>query len=138
MTNNELNNYELFNFKQTCNSFKMQQIIKQIMNFTGNEIHDISLQDAADLTKNYRDQFSTEENYIKGEYFGKTALQTLLNQTNCVGARIYYGLKADQTQCLVIVGVDGDGNDLTEGEIMENGFLCPSHCSSSNVLNGGN
>ncbi|MCF8428821.1 MAG: hypothetical protein K9G64_01705 [Bacteroidia bacterium] len=108
------------------------------MNYTGNEIHDISLQDAADLTKNYRDQFAVGVNYIKGEYFGKTALQSLLNQSNCVGARMYYGLKADQTQCLVIVGVDSDGNDLTECEIMENGFLCPSHCSSSNVLNGGN
>ena len=105
------------------------------MNYTGNEIHDISLQDAADLTKNYRDQFTAEENYIKGEYFGKTALQSLLNQTNCVGARMYYGLKADQTQCLVIVGVDGSGNDLTTGQIMELGLPCPAQCSTINTLN---
>jgi len=57
----------LFNLKQTCNCFKMQRIIKPIMNFTGNEIHDISLQDAADLTKNYRNQFTVGVNYIKGE-----------------------------------------------------------------------
>ena len=125
----------LFNLKQTCNCFKMQRIIKPIMNFTGNEIHDISLQDAADLTKNYRNQFSTEENYINGEYFGKSALQSLLNQTNCVGARMYYGLKADQTQCLVIVGVDDSGNDLVNGIILDLGVPCPSSCSTSNDLN---
>jgi hypothetical protein len=113
----------------------MQRIIKPIMNFTGNEIHDISLQDAADLTKNYRNQFTVGVNYIKGEYFGKTALQSLLNQTNCVGARMYFGLKADQSQCLVIVGVDGNGNDLTTGNIMDYGLPCPAHCSSANELN---
>lgn len=44
------------------------------MEYTGNEEHSISLQDASELTKNYRDQFDAETSYIKGEYFGKTAL----------------------------------------------------------------
>jgi hypothetical protein len=105
------------------------------MEYTGNEEHSISLQAASVLTKNYRDQFGEETSYIKGEYFGKTALQSLLNQTDCVGARIYYGLKSSGTPCLVIVGVDGDGNDITTGEIMEFGALCPSNCSADNELN---
>jgi hypothetical protein len=105
------------------------------MEYTGNEDHSISLLDASELTKNYRDQFDAETSYIKGEYFGKTALQSLLKQTDCVGARIYYGLKANGTPCLVIVGVDGDGNDITTGEIMEFGALCPSNCSADNELN---
>ena len=105
------------------------------MEYTGNEEHSISLQDASELTKNYRDQIDAETSYIKGEYFGKTALQSLLNQTDCVGARIYYGLKASGIPCLVIVGVDVDGNDITTGEIMEYGTLCPPDCSTANALN---
>lgn len=105
------------------------------MSFTGNENHDISLQDAADLTKNYRDQFTADQIYIKGEYFGKTALQSLLNQKNCVGTRIYYGLKPDLSQCLVLVGVDGSGNDMVNGIILDLGVPCPNSCSTSNALN---
>jgi hypothetical protein len=109
--------------------------IKKIMNYTGNEDHAISLADAAELTARYRAQFSAGTFYIKGEYFGKNALNSLLNQTGCVGARMYYGLKADQTQCLVIVGVDSNGNDMTTGEIMEMGLPCPVTCSVDNALN---
>ena len=109
--------------------------IKKIMNYTGNEDHAISLADAAELTARYRTQFSAGTFYIKGEYFGKNALNSLLNQTGCVGARMYYGLKADQTQCLVIVGVDSNGNDMTTGEIMEMGLPCPTRCSDDNALN---
>lgn len=105
------------------------------MEYTGNEEHSISLQDASELTKNYRDQFDAETSYIKGEYFGKTALQSLLSQTDCVGARIYYGLKPSGIPCLVIVGVDGDGNDITTGDLMEYGWPCPSSCSADNDLN---
>jgi hypothetical protein len=105
------------------------------MNYTGNEEHAISLADAAELTARYRAQFSAGTFYIKGEYFGKNALNSLLNQQGCVGARMYYGLKADQTQCLVIVGVDANGNDMTAGEIMEFGQPCPNNCSVDNALN---
>lgn len=105
------------------------------MNYTGNEEHAISLAEASELTARYRNQFSEGTFYIKGEYFGKNALISLLNQQGCVGARMYYGLKANQTQCLVIVGVDGNGNDITTGEIMEFGYPCPTQCSIDNDLN---
>lgn len=105
------------------------------MNYTGNEEHAISLADAAELTARYRAQFNAETFYIKGEYFGKNALNSLLNQVGCVGARMYYGLKADQSQCLVIVGVDSSGNDITTGEIMDFGIPCPNACSVDNALN---
>ncbi len=105
------------------------------MNFTGDEEHAISLAEASELTARYRNQFDAETFYIKGEYFGKNALISLLNQEGCVGARMYYGLKADQTQCLVIVGVDPSGNDITTGEIMDFGIPCPVTCSVDNDLN---
>jgi hypothetical protein len=104
------------------------------MTFTGHENHDISLDDASELTKNYRD-FQTSTNYVKGEFFGKTALLALLNQEGSVGARIYYGLGADGVPRLVIVGVNSDGDDMVDGNIMEHGTICPPICSESNQLN---
>jgi hypothetical protein len=61
----------------------------------------------------------------------------MLNQPNCVGTRIYYGLKDDGTQCLVLVGVDSDGNDLIDKDdkILDMGNLCPTLCSKDNPLN---
>ncbi len=96
---------------------------------------DISLEDAADLTANYRDQFDSETPYIKAELFDKTAIQSVLDQTDCTGMRIYYGLKADSTPCLVLVGTDTSGNDLYNGIILEHGSVCPPTCSANNPLN---
>jgi hypothetical protein len=105
------------------------------MKFNGKENHKINLEEAAKLTSNYRNQFESGKKYIKGEAFGKNAIIDMLNQPNCVGTRIYYGLKNDGTQCLVLVGVDADGNDLVDGVILDMGTSCPPHCSTDNPLN---
>lgn len=73
---------------------------------------------ATDLTKNYYNQFPVNLNFIDGEYIGKTPLQSLLNQI----------------QCLVIVGVFGDSNNLTTVDNMIFGFANPTNCSSINEL----
>lgn len=104
------------------------------MSFTGSEDHSISLAEAAELTSNYRATLSSSADVI-GEYFGKEALISLLNQTNCVGARVYYGLDDNGVKKLVLVGVDTDGNDLYENKLMERGLNCPPYCSTSNPLN---
>lgn len=105
--------------------------------FTGNENHDIDLDDAAKLTKNYRDTFSsrTDITFIKAEYFGKSAVTNMLAQDGCVGMRIYYGLDEEDVPKLVLVGVDSSGNDMVEGTILEMGHLCPPSCSTNNALN---
>ncbi len=104
------------------------------MKFTGNEDHSISLSEAAELTANYRETLTSAAE-AKAEYFGKEALLNLLNQTACVGVRIYYGLDSAGVKKLVLVGVDSDGNDLYEGALMERGILCPTECSADNPLN---
>jgi len=104
------------------------------MAFTGNEDHSITLEEAAKLTKNYRDK--AEPDAIRGGFFGKTALLKILNQAGCVGLRIYFGAKADGTPELVLVGVDSKENDiLTKGEIAERQFPCPPRCGEDNQLN---
>jgi hypothetical protein len=103
------------------------------MNYTGNEDHSISLAEASELTSNYRN--AQTDDYIKAEYFGKNAVLDLLSQDACVGMRIYYGQDTAGVKKLVLVGVDGNGNDLVNGVILDKGFPCPMYCSSSNSLN---
>jgi len=104
------------------------------MKFTGMEDHSITLSEAAELTANYRETLTSNVETI-AEYFGKDALLGLLNQTTCVGVRIYYGLDSAGEKKLVLVGVDANGNDLYEGALMERGYGCPSDCSEVNPLN---
>lgn len=100
--------------------------------FTGNENHDISLNEAAHMTANYR---NANPGQTKGHYFGGTAIQNVLSQMGSVGIRIYYALKDDGTKQLVIVGVDADANDLTDGLILDLSVPCPATCGNANSLN---
>jgi hypothetical protein len=108
------------------------------MAFTGNEDHSISLLDAAELTKNYRD---AGINGVKAEFFGKTTLEGILDQQNCVGLRIYFGLKLGELGepdklCLVITGAKANEDDIIDEDYLaEFGLPCPSRCGTSNVLN---
>jgi len=60
--------------------------------------------------------------------FKKSALERLLNQTGCVGVRIYYGMHPDGQPALVLVGVDEYGEEMLDGELLERNFPCPPFC----------
>ena len=101
---------------------------------TGHENHKISLQDAASLTRNFRSATGNNPATILGEFFGKDALATALNQDKCIGLRIYYGKRNDGTPVLVFVGVDQSGTDMADGFVGEDGFPCPPVCWSGSRL----
>lgn len=103
------------------------------MSFTGNENHNISLTEAAALTKNFRDTVSNGATIA--HFIGKTALQALLNQSETVGVRLYYGLKSDGSKELVATGVDGNGDDQYQGILLDRTIKCPQECSAANPLN---
>ena len=103
------------------------------MAFTGNEDHSISLKDAAGLTKKYRKTAGAAA--VLGGYFSKTAVQSLLDQEDCVGIKFYYGKEKVGTMQLVILGVTSAEKDLTDGEIAERSIPCPPYCGPLNHLN---
>ncbi len=103
------------------------------MAFTGDEDHLIGLEEAVQLTLNYREKAG--EKAIKGGFFGKTAIQDSLNQDGCVGIKYYQGQKNNGTPCLVLVGADAAENDLTGGIIAERELPCPPYCGMANALN---
>ena len=103
------------------------------MTFTGNEDHSINIDDASNLTKNYRKSAGPDS--ILGGYISENALRKILDQEGCVGIRYYYGENESAKPELVLVGVKSNTDDIYDGEIMERAILCPPHCGKDNPLN---
>lgn len=99
---------------------------------TGHEVQNVTLAYGASLTSNFRN--SSPSGTTLGEYFSGDAVRGILNQTGCIGLRIYYGKKSDGTPALVLSGVDGNGSDLAGGVICETGFPCPPVCDVTSPL----
>jgi len=91
--------------------------------------HRITLNDATDQARR------SPKGPHKGGLFLRKDLDDLLAQPGCAGLRYYYGRKADGADTLILVGVDADGNDLVQGVVMEDSFLCPPVCGAANALN---
>lgn len=85
------------------------------------------------MTKNYRDSVSSGATIA--HFFGKTAIQDILDQEDCVGIRLYYGLDADGVKQIIAVGVLANENDMYTGLLAERTKRCPQDCSAANPLN---
>jgi hypothetical protein len=102
------------------------------MSFNGDESESVTLSNAATWTAAFR---SANPNAIKGHFFGKNKINDILNQSGCVGIRIYNGID-NGTPVLILVGVTSNENDMTSGTIIERAVLCPPYCGTGNSLNG--
>lgn len=101
--------------------------------FSGKEEHNISLEEAKKLTTNFQSKLKGDE--VRAHYVGKEALQKLLDQENCIGVRIYYAETDDGKPELVLVGVTENGEDLTNGLLLERTLPCPPYCWFESELN---
>lgn len=101
--------------------------------FTGLEDHTISLDEAGTLTRNYR--MAAGRGAVKGRYFSRVAIEQLLMQEDVVGMRYYYAEDPQGHPQMVIVGVDAQGQDLTEGFVFGNGLPVSRFHEESNQLN---
>ncbi|MBA3683207.1 MAG: hypothetical protein H0W73_18885 [Bacteroidetes bacterium] len=95
------------------------------MSFTGREDHSISLATATQWTASYR---TANPGAIKAHFFGKDAIQAILNQSNCVGIRIYYALDESAVKQLIVVGAKADQSDMYTGLLAERSSPCPPFC----------
>ncbi len=103
------------------------------MKLYGGKDHSITLEYARDLTKNFRNQHSSQDT-ISG-LFDKETVLSVLNQENCVAMRYYHGINEEDKNVVVIVGVDEQGYDMLNGIIIEKAFPCPPFCGDINDLN---
>ncbi|MES2379434.1 MAG: hypothetical protein V4538_00225 [Bacteroidota bacterium] len=101
------------------------------MSFNGNEGAPISIQDAAQLTKNFR---ATFPNQPIANFVGEEWIKQLLSQEGAKGLRIYNGLDAEGNIKPIIVAANSVENDMLELAINYT-VPCPSRCSSANPLN---
>jgi hypothetical protein len=63
----------------------------------------------------------------------KTNLITLLNQEGCTGVRIYNALNEEGKITFVLVGVNGNNEDMTN-YILDRCYLCPTDCPIDSPL----
>jgi hypothetical protein len=76
-----------------------------IMPFKPDQDHSINLAQASIITKAYRD---ANINPIIGGFFGKDAIQAILNQTDCVGLKFYFAIENGKSYksvlCVAYIG----------------------------------
>jgi hypothetical protein len=101
--------------------------------YTGNEEHEIDLSTASAWTANFR--ASVPANTTLGHYFGKGIIQSIIDQDEAVGVRIYFAKDGDGVQQLIITGVDENGDDLYEGLLAEMARRNPPYGVTANPLN---
>jgi len=90
----------------------------------------ISLTEAVNLTHNYQNS-PVSNNQPISFIVDRNEILSVLNQLNCNDFRIYMGLTNGNQFSLVVVGVDNDGNDLTNGIILDEFRRCPTVCPTS-------
>jgi hypothetical protein len=94
--------------------------------------HHITLAEAAEMTKNYRD--ANPGATLAGR-FSKQAVEELFLDPLSVGMRVYNGINAAGEQSLVLVGVDAAGNDLYNGPLEDRMSQFPPETVAPNPLN---
>lgn len=97
--------------------------------------HRISLQEASELTARYQENLQPGQ--PKGGFFGKQAVQRLLDHPECVGLRFFYGAHKDGKRAIVGMCVDKFGAEMFYGPAMDLSGGCPPFCGSPNLLNHG-
>ena len=94
--------------------------------FTGLEDHQVPMDEASVLTRNYRR--NAGKGAIKGGVFGRASIEQILDQEGVVGLRYYYGQENNGRAVMVIVGVNEQGTDLFDGIVCERSLPCPPFC----------
>jgi len=115
--------------------------------------HQISLQQAIDLTTRYRKE---KDQILKPEYAGKnllalsetydrSAFEELLKQEGCVKIRAYFGMDENKNIKLLFVGANDKNEDMLPSDmqatagggasIQDIGQRCPPLCPPPGPLN---
>lgn len=70
----------------------------------------------------------------EGGHFPREVFERILAQPGCVGIRFYYGTNPDGSPALVLIGIDANNADMTDGEIDDTHFPCPPFCPTNSTL----
>ena len=112
---------------------------------SNNNNHEISLQEAIDMTTLYR--ANRPANFPICETFEKEAISKLLAVDGCSFLRIYYGMKENMEVDAILVAANANHEDIlppvsitrlstSNSLILEDGIRCPQACPPASPLNG--
>jgi hypothetical protein len=96
--------------------------------------HRIKLDEAQKHTRRHRDRDQPNKDGDKGGAFDGAQVMQLLQQQGCWGVRIYHGRSDKGERSLVLVGIDADGRELTQGVMLESCYPCPPFCDEDSDL----
>ena len=102
------------------------------MAFDGTEGQQITLAAGATMTADYRDNAGSGA--INGIFIGRDHIEAILDQSDCMGIRIYFAINGDGENTVVLVGADSSEDDQLD-IIVNTGIKCPPECGRSNDLN---
>lgn len=92
----------------------------------------ITLKEAQDLVKSFQTKNPDEP---KAFFVGANHLRAILNQTDCIGVRIYNSYdEVSKSHTVVLIGVDRNENDIKEGMIVDRTAPCPPSCPIVGIL----
>lgn len=92
----------------------------------------ITVTEATNFTHSFQEE---NPNAIISFFVGTNKLNLILNQEDCRGIRIYNGHDWNEDKAnLVLVGVNKDGEDMTDGVIIEHLNPCPPDCPQNSPL----
>ncbi|OGT95200.1 MAG: hypothetical protein A2083_01050 [Gemmatimonadetes bacterium GWC2_71_9] len=94
--------------------------------------HHITLAAAALMTRRWRDSTPDDE---KGGAFHAEQVLELLDQPGCAALRYYHALNEAGKPALILVGVDVEGVDMSDGTLLELMVPCPPWCGEWSELN---
>lgn len=102
------------------------------MAINSNSSDQITLEEAIAYTHNAQTAFPEQP---KSFFVGINKLNLILEQQGCIGVRIYNGYsEKEHIKNLVLVGVDSEGEDMTNGVILERLVICPRFCPKNSPL----
>lgn len=95
--------------------------------------HVISLDEAKAMTHAYQNaqQF---QGLTVASMIDKEAYQLVMAQSECVNIRTYFALNNEGTLTIVVVGVNANGEDMTDGVLLNMATNCPIYCPEKSEL----
>lgn len=98
--------------------------------------HRITLAEAKAHTRRHRETLGRGKHAEAdhGGAFHADQVMAILKQPGCVALRIYHGRNEKGHRSLVLVGVNGENQDMADGIICEICVPCPPNCPPDSPL----
>jgi len=92
----------------------------------------ITKEQARTFIKVFKEKYPNE---VTAFFVGRTNVEKILNQVDCIGIRIYNGYDtATSKMNQVLLGVNSKEEDMSDGIIIERLYTCPPYCSTASIM----